>query len=336
LITGSALVLILASATHAQPPSDLVPIAAADIPRSVCDYCSIQNLSWPPLPFNWLDDSNIVLYVSPSLGINVIFVGDQAVNYAQRAAEAQVLRLAARAANDEPPLPPGGDGNGGDDPGNGWNGGPWSYGTNDFYLEAVSVSVASNLFNVVLHGTTNGSTYLITSTEALNPQTNNLWLAEGTLQGGPSGATPFALGIATRTNSLFIRAQGCDACATTALPLAWQLAYFGVTGVDPNADYDNDGVNNLNEYLGGTDPNKISFSISVASQYVSATAAPVQLNIANGVPSYIAVLVNDTNAADANWQPFTSTNLSVPTPADGVYVVAVGLRGLPPYAAQTW
>jgi hypothetical protein len=37
-----------------------------------------------------------------------------------------------------------------------------------------------------------------------------------------------------------------------------------------------------------------------------------------------------------NWQAFTSTNLSVPTPADGVYVVTVGLRGLPPNATQSW
>jgi hypothetical protein len=161
-------------------------------------------------------------------------------------------------------------------------------------------------------------------------------VVEGSLQGGIGDATPFALGIATRTNSLFIRAQACDECATTALPLWWQLTYFGVTAVDPNADYDGDQVVNLVEYSYNLDPNKIRFFISVASQYVTTTAVPVQLNIAGGVPSYITVLVNDTNATDANWQAFTTTNLSVPTPTDGVYVVTVGLRGLPPYAMQTW
>ena len=40
----------------------------------------------------------------------------------------------------------------------------------------------------------------------------------------------------------------------SGLPVAWELAYFGVTGVDPNADPDGDGVSNFLEYLDGTDP----------------------------------------------------------------------------------
>ena len=62
-------------------------------------YLSMQN-DWPALPFNWLDDrTNIVLYISPSTGTNVVWVGDLGTDYAQRAAEAEVLRLAARAAS---------------------------------------------------------------------------------------------------------------------------------------------------------------------------------------------------------------------------------------------
>jgi hypothetical protein len=38
------------------------------------------------------------------------------------------------------------------------------------------------------------------------------------------------------------------------LPVAWELAYFDATGVDPNADPDGDGVSNYQEYLDGTDP----------------------------------------------------------------------------------
>jgi hypothetical protein len=38
------------------------------------------------------------------------------------------------------------------------------------------------------------------------------------------------------------------------LPDAWELQYFGHTGVDPNADPDHDGVSNLQEYLAGTSP----------------------------------------------------------------------------------
>jgi hypothetical protein len=39
-----------------------------------------------------------------------------------------------------------------------------------------------------------------------------------------------------------------------ALPEAWQLQYFGQTGVDPNADADGDGLSNLAEYKAGTNP----------------------------------------------------------------------------------
>jgi hypothetical protein len=333
-LTTILLMLSLAPTAQAQPPpSDLVPIAASDIPRSVCNYYSLQKLpSWPSMPFNWLNsEANVQLYVSPSLGLNVIFVGDQDIDYAQRAAQAQVSRMARRAAANDGPPGPGDDGNGGEDPGVDWSGGPWPYGTNDFWLEAVSLG--TNLFNVILHGTTNGSTYLILSTESPNLQANSTWLIEGSLQGGTNDGTPFALGIATRTNSLFIRAQACDECATTALPLWWQLAYFGVTGVDPNGDHDGDGISNLDAYLNGTDPNKIKFSLSVTNQYVTGNSTPLQLHIASGWPSYIAVLVNSTNGS---WEPFTATNLSVPTPTDGVYVVNVGLCGLAPTATQTW
>jgi hypothetical protein len=34
----------------------------------------------------------------------------------------------------------------------------------------------------------------------------------------------------------------------------WELAHFGVTGVDPNADYDGDGMSNYDEYVAGTEP----------------------------------------------------------------------------------
>jgi hypothetical protein len=38
------------------------------------------------------------------------------------------------------------------------------------------------------------------------------------------------------------------------LPDAWQIQYFGHTGVDPTADPDGDGMNNLAEYRAGTNP----------------------------------------------------------------------------------
>jgi hypothetical protein len=39
------------------------------------------------------------------------------------------------------------------------------------------------------------------------------------------------------------------------LPDAWERLYFGRTGIDPFADPDRDGLNNLAEYKAGTNPN---------------------------------------------------------------------------------
>src|ERR1035441_894020 len=77
-ISGLFLALSLTSTAQAQTlPSDLAPIAAADTPHFSPNYYSLQNLSsWPPLPFNWLSESNVQLYASPSLGTNAIFVDD--------------------------------------------------------------------------------------------------------------------------------------------------------------------------------------------------------------------------------------------------------------------
>ncbi|MDB6066670.1 MAG: hypothetical protein JWR26_2878 [Pedosphaera sp.] len=38
------------------------------------------------------------------------------------------------------------------------------------------------------------------------------------------------------------------------LPIAWELSNFGVTGIDPNADPDGDGMSNRQEYVAGSNP----------------------------------------------------------------------------------
>jgi len=56
----------------------------------------------------------------------------------------------------------------------------------------------------------------------------------------------------------------------------------------------------------------IQFSIEVANQRVADMNVPVTLNINHGQPSYLAILVDDTNfQSDANWTVYTSSNLTV-------------------------
>jgi hypothetical protein len=310
-------------------PSNAVPQAAT--------FVSIQFSNLPPIPWNPYPQLNVY---SLSEAPGWYWVDDRAVDYGalrqqrqmNRALRSMESQYGLDSPDDAPPGPGGWEGSGGDDPGPPAASPAYFYPSNSFWLEPVSV--ASNLFNVILHGTTNGSTYLITSTEALNPQTNSIWLVEGSLQGGTNDATPFALGIATRTNKLFIRAQVCDpSCASTVLPLAWQLDYFGVTGVDPGG-LDPLGYSFLDDWLNDRDPNVVQFSLFVAQQYVNSSPVSVQLNIAGGVPSFIVVLIN--NDTNVSWQPLTSTNLSVATPTNGTYVITVGLCGMATNATQTW
>jgi hypothetical protein len=74
----------------------------------------------------------------------------------------------------------------------------------------------------------------------------------------------------------------------------------------------------------------------VTNQYVN-DQVPLQLNVAAGQPSYIAVLVDDTNSADATWNAYTSSDITVDCGSiQGWHNVYVGLRGLPVNATQTW
>jgi hypothetical protein len=87
----------------------------------------------------------------------------------------------------------------------------------------------------------------------------------------------------------------------------------------------------------GINRDALQFSIEMTNNYLNKASAPVSLNIKSGVPHSYAVLVNETNLADAVWTDYTSSNLTVPLgSADGTYTVSVGLRGLEGDTKETW
>ncbi len=148
----------------------------------------------------------------------------------------------------------------------------------------------------------------------------------------------FTLPMSSPTN-LFLWAQDWTDLVTNDVPAWWSFYWFG----NLTNTMDSSGNPLLSDYQNYTngvtpcDPNVISFTVSATNLYVSSTTLPLAINLQGGIPYYVAVLVNDTNYADAVWQPYTGTNLTVTLAgADGLYDVWVGLKGLPADATVTW
>jgi len=94
------------------------------------------------------------------------------------------------------------------------------------------------------------------------------------------------------------------ALAPNGLPVAWLLANFGTTSVDPNADPDHDGMSNLQEYLAGTDPNNAASVLKITS-ITRATPTPTYTIIWwNSVPSRFYVLQERPSLTDGSWADY--------------------------------
>ncbi len=99
------------------------------------------------------------------------------------------------------------------------------------------------------------------------------------------------------------------------LPDSWEIAYFGATGQDPNADPDGDGVSNLQEYLDGTDPtNPASFRPRLqllATPGGSMTVFPMQASYSLGQNIQITAVPGSGYTFLYWYGSITNTNSSV-------------------------
>jgi hypothetical protein len=205
--------------------------------------------------------------------------------------------------------------------------------TNGLFLEITGVNNGVASFN--LHNASN-QVYAITSKSNLISAD---WKIEREVWPDTNQTvTPFTVPVLGRTSMLFIRAQDWTGVTENGntTPDWWFWEYFGTTALS-DTNLDSQGYTLLNDYQNGIDPNFIQFSLSVTNQYINNMSAPVQLNVTKGVPSYFAVLVDDTNFADVTWNTYTSSQITVYLGlAQGWHDVWVGLRGLPSNAMQTW
>jgi hypothetical protein len=98
------------------------------------------------------------------------------------------------------------------------------------------------------------------------------------------------------------------------LPIAWELTYFGTTGIDPNADPDHDGMSNLEEYLAGTNPNDGSDSLRI-SAYTTAPGGTTNAVTWTSTPTRFYYLQKTLGLGAPAW---LDSGLGLIAP-DGVY-----------------
>ncbi len=149
--------------------------------------------------------------------------------------------------------------------------------------------------------------------------------------------TPFTVPLLDRTNALFIWARDWTGVTGNGnvTPDWWFWEYFGTLALS-DTNLDSQGNTLLYDYQNGVDPNIIQFSLNFTKEYVNGSTACGTINLREGVPFYKAVLVNDTNIADATWEPYASNVVVNLNAGDGNYSILLGLRGLSSDAQQTW
>ena len=201
------------------------------------------------------------------------------------------------------------------------------YSENDLWL---SIEDAHDGFTeITLHGAQEGNVYQLSSCSDL---ASGIWLPENALhtitnQNWISTIVPTWGG----TNYLFFRARTWNETTPLGVPQWWLFEQFGMTNVP-------EGFNEtalLSAYQNGTEPNPIYFSIAVTNHYSASGFAILQLNVKQGLPFSMAVLLDDTNTV-ADWRSFTSAPTIDLGTNEGWHDVWIGLRGRTESSKASW
>jgi hypothetical protein len=305
-------------------------IPAAEVTNGTTFWSAQHSMAsaepWPPFP------GNIWNLPAWNLGDGIYLLNDAGHDYnAKRVKTGNVAGKAATLDDEGGPGVPGGGST---------NSGieetfppivPFS--TNGLWLQVTNIAnglVYLNLMNATDY------VYKIISEPALT--TPGSWSIAGEVfPGSNTNVMPFTVAASSPTN-LFIWAMDwtgvTDSGNTT--PEWWFWNYFGTTNLsDTNLDSQNNTL--LHDFTNHLDPNVIQFSLQFTNNDLNTSIAYGSVAVSGGTPFYEAILVNDTNWADADWQPYSGTNIAVDlTSGNGLYNVQVGLRGLPSDARQSW
>jgi hypothetical protein len=315
-----SLVLFFAFRCHAQ----MEDLQLANPNPTFGNFYSLQKtlsgVMEPPLPFNPYPDADVWACFTCDSNFVWYFYDDRDVDY-----DTPTQNGATRSAEFE-------SGEGESDWAPAYN-----YPSNSLYLEITGLSSNLDTAFLLVHGTRSGEVYELKSTVLLTNHVLTAWNTEQAIHGS-NDVTATSVPLLDRTNTLFFWARlwTTNDENSNSIPDWWEWENFGNLNQPTNGDYDSDILNNLQEYLTGTDPNTITFLITLANSAVNASGAPLHLAILAGVPSSMAVLVDNTNLATASWKKFNSditVNLGA---TEGWHEVWVGLRGRKTDSQQTW
>jgi hypothetical protein len=176
---------------------------------------------------------------------------------------------------------------------------PVDYGTN-LWLQITNLT--SGMADLLVSNTLADVQYEIQAKGDLL-QTN--WISEGFFLGSEiTNWTPTSA-IATNYPNLFYRIRSWQDSDGSGLPDWWQLQYFGHTGVDPYADPDGDGWNNLQEFQNGTDPTVFNTpptpqGVTASYNAANGTATVNWLASPGAVADYKVIINGVTNSVSTN------------------------------------
>ena len=313
-----AIVLLVANVLHAQlqlSSADLAaiesttPTPASQLPV-IGTFYSAANPSAPPLPGNIFgeDGWNLSngLYLLDDL--NGSGGGFHAMD------------------DSSPPYP--GSGSGTNEGGYITNYFSYSLPTNGLWLQVSNI--ANGNMNVNLNGATDYVYEVFSTTNlAAVPAVSNWNIETEIFPGASTNVMPFNVSMNGR-NPLFLWARDWTGITNNGnlTPEWWFYYWFGTINLSDD-DLDSYGYTLNYDYLNDLNPNAINFAVLYTNQYVTASVAPVQIDLIYGTPYYVAVLVDDTNQADANWTAYTSSNITANLGStQGWHQIYVGLRGI--------
>jgi hypothetical protein len=327
-IVGSALALLVFARVENAVGEDFgTPVA--NVPRCGT-FFSAQFTNQPPFPADIFDGALPIYPIDPAQGIYLI--DDRSIDYAVWSAQNELKASMQSSASEESP-----------------DAETSKFTTNDFYIETGRRNSAAT--SLIVHHPQPQQIFDIFFKPALGGTNGWYWVARGFF-----GQTNFSVNV-TSDSGFFVAGttNGLDANGLTAayrtlaggidtldrdwdqdsLPDFWEVTYFGNLDQNGTNDYDSDGVNNVTEYQNGTDPNKAAFWLAFPAS-VNGNSVTGTVNVLNGVPASIAVLVNSTNFATATWFPYSPGVVASLGTSDGDYQVWVGLRGRPDTSSQRW